>query len=137
MTPCRTEGFVSMINTKRVFRNILREWGHDILLQRRLSNDNIYSEKLERITTRYTTTASRFLPSSKDENIEGTIINSDRIYYFESEVNPKPGDRVYEGSFSELHDYVLYELEDCYAVRGRYGKVEYWICGATKEEQTS
>lgn len=126
-----------MINTKRVFRNILREWGHDVLLQRRLSDDNVYCEKLERVTTRHTTASSRFLSSSKQENMEGTMINSDRVYYFESEVNPKPGDRVYEGSFSELHDYVLYELEDCYPVRGRRGEVQYWICGSTKEEQTS
>jgi hypothetical protein len=123
-----------MINAKRVFRNILREWGHDILLQRRLSDDNIYSEKLERITTRHSTTASRFLSSAKQEEREGVVINSERVYYFESEINPKPGDRVYEGSFSSLQDYTLYVLEDCYPVRGRYGKVEYWMCGATKEE---
>lgn len=126
-----------MINTKRVFRNILKEWGHDVLIQRRLSDDNQYSDVLERVTTRHTTTASRFLASSQQEEMEGVVINSDRIYYFESEVNPKSGDRVYEGSFSLLENYVLYVLEECYPARGRYGKVEYWICGATKEEPAS
>lgn len=126
-----------MINAKKVFKQILRQWGHDVLLQRRLSDDNIYSDKLERVTTRHANAASRYLASTKEEEIEGLSINSDRIYYFESEVNPKPGDRVYEGSFSLLEDYVLYVLEECYPVRGRYGKVEYWMCGATKEETAS
>jgi len=124
-----------MINPRRVFRNILREWGHDVLLQRRLSNDNIYSEKLERVTTRHSTTASRYFASAKQENKEGVMINSERVYYFESNINPKSGDRVYEGSFDTLQDYILYVLEECYPVRGRYGQVEYWMCGATKEEQ--
>lgn len=123
-----------MINAKKVFRQILREWGHDVLLQRRLSNDNIFSDKLERITTRHSTTASRYFSSAKQEDKEGIKINSDRVYYFESEVNPKSGDRIYEGSFSNLQDYILYVLEECYPVRGRYGKVDYWMCGATKEE---
>lgn len=126
-----------MINAKRVFRNILREWGHDVLIQRRLSDNNMYSDKLERVTTRYTVAATRYLASSKEEEREGVTINSDRIYYFETSVNPKPGDRIYEGSFSFLEDYVLYVIEECYPVRGRYGNVEYWTCGATKEEPAS
>lgn len=137
MTQCQTEDCANMINTKRVFRNILKEWGHDILLQRRLSDDNMYSDVLERVTTRHVTAASRYLASSKEEQREGVIINSDRVYYFESEINPKSGDRIYEGSLSFLEDYVLYVLEECYPVRGRYGKIEYWMCGATKEEPAS
>jgi len=126
-----------MINTKKIFKTILREWGHDILFQRRLSDDGLYSDKLEKITTRHVTSASRYLASTKEEQIEGLIINSDRIYYFEAQINPKSGDRIYEGSFSLLENYVLYEIEESYPVRGRYGKIEYWMCGASKEETAS
>ncbi len=126
-----------MINAKKVFKKILREWGHDILFQRRLSDDGLYSDRLEKITTRHVNAASRYLASTKEEQVEGLIINSDRVYYFEEHINPKSGDRIYEGSFSFLENYVLYVLEECYPSRGKYGKVEYWICGASKEETAS
>lgn len=123
-----------MINSKSVFKKILKEWGHDILLQRRLSDDGMYSDRFEKITTRYVTAASRYLASTKEERMEGLVVNSDRIYYFESIVNPKPGDRIYEESESPLEDYTLYLIEECYPVRGRYGNIDFWTVGATKEE---
>lgn len=126
-----------MINAKGVFNKILKEWGHDVLLQRRLSDDGMYSDKFERITTRHVTAASRYLASTKEESIEGLLINSDRIYYFEAKINPKPGDRIYETSHSPLEDYALYLIEDCYPVRGRYGELNFWTVGASKEEPAS
>lgn len=126
-----------MINSKMVFKKILKEWGHDILLQRRLSDDGMYSDRFERVTTRHVTAASRYLASTKEEQREGLVTNSDRIYYFESKTNPKPGDRIYETSQSDLEDYSLYLIEECYPVRGRYGNIEFWTVGASKEEPAS
>ena len=126
-----------MINSKLVFKKLLKEWGHDILLQRRLSDDGMYSDRLEKITTRYVTAASRYLASTKEEQSEGLLINSDRIYYFESKINPKSGDRIYEESFSSLEDYSIFLIEDCYPVRGRHGNLDFWTVGASKESPAS
>lgn len=123
-----------MINIKGTFKQILRDWGHDVLLQRRLSDENLFSDRLERVTTRHVNSAARFLGSTKDEETEGVYINSDRIYYFQHNVNPHSGDRVYEENPSPLHKYTTYILEECYPVRGRHGKIEYWMCGASKED---
>jgi hypothetical protein len=126
-----------MINSKSIFKKILREWGHDVLLQRRLSDDGLYSDRFERVTTRHITAASRYLASTKEEEIEGIIINSDRIYYFESSINPNSGDRIYESSPAGLNDYIIYVIEECYPVRGRLGEIHYWTVGATKESPSS
>jgi len=40
-----------MIDVKRSFKKVLREWGHDIYIQRILLNGN-HSNKFERVTTR-------------------------------------------------------------------------------------
>jgi len=126
-----------MINTKSIFKNILRQWGHDVLLQRRLSDDGMYSDKFEKVTTRHVTAASRYLASTKEEQIEGLLVGSDRIYYFESSVNPKTGDRLYEESLSNLEDYSLFLIEECYPVRGRSGRIDFWTVGASKEKPAS
>jgi hypothetical protein len=76
-----------MINTAKAFQKILREWGHDVLIQRRLSDDGVYSDRFEKVTTRHITAASRYLASTKEETTEGVIINSDRIYYFAPAIN--------------------------------------------------
>lgn len=125
-----------MINSKVVFKKILKEWGHDVLIQRRLSDDGMYSSKFEKVTTRSVTSA-RYLASTKDEQNEGVFVNSDRVYYFESAIRPNPGDRIYEESESSLEDYILYGIEECYPVRGRGGKIDFWTVGATKLEPSS
>jgi hypothetical protein len=122
-----------MINAKKVFKKILREWGHDILLQRRLSDDFVYETDMQRYTTRSHLPKKFALATSQQEEAEGLIVNSDLLYYFESTVNPKPGDRIYEGSFNPLEPMMMYLIDDAYPVRGRLGEVMYWIVGATKE----
>lgn len=122
-----------MINAKRMFQKVLREWGYDILLQRRLSDDFVYSDQLERHTVRSTYPRTLALASGKMEVPEGVITSSEYVYYFQDYVNPKPGDRIYEESLSSLDNIKMLVIDDTYAVRGRYGEVTYWIAGATKE----
>lgn len=122
-----------MINAKRVFQKILKEWGHDILLQRRLSDDFVYDDTLERYTTRHVYPRNVALAKAQEEMPEGIITNSDLIYYFEANVNPKAGDRIYEQSFNPLEESVMYQIDDTYPVRGRFGEVNYWIVGATRQ----
>lgn len=122
-----------MINAKNIIKKILREWGHDILYQRRISDDFSYSEVLERITTRSQLAKSSRISSTLEEEIEGNVVNSDLVYYFESSVNPQSGDRIYEESFTDLDQTIIYKVDNAYGVRGRFGEINYWIVGATKE----
>lgn len=122
-----------MIDAKRIFEKILREWGHDIFLQRRLSDDFVYNDVLERHTTRSVLARSFALANAKEEVPEGVITNSELVYYFKKEVNPKPGDRIYEESYNSLDDAVIYVIDNSYGVRGKRGEINYWIVGATKE----
>lgn len=122
-----------MINAKRMFQKVLREWGYDILLQRRLSDDFVYSDQLERHTVRSTYPRTLSLTGAKTEVPEGVITSSEYVYYFQDYVNPKPGDRIYEESLNNLDNVRMLVIDDTYAVRGRYGEITYWIAGATKE----
>lgn len=133
MIQCQTEALSSMIDAKRMFEKILREWGHDVFLQRRLSDDFVYSDTLERHTTRSVYSKSFALTNAKEEVPEGVITNSELVYYFKKEVNPKPGDRLYEESYNSLEDTIIYIIDDSYGVRGKRGEINYWIVGATKE----
>lgn len=126
-----------MIDAKRVFRKILRDWGHDILYQRRLSDDFVYSDTLERITTRSMVAKTSAMATRLEEQVEGYVVNSDLIYYFEDWVEPKSGDRIYEEGDGSLDDAIVYLIDSSYGVRGRHGKINYWIVGATKESPSS
>ena len=123
-----------MINERRVFAKVLKDWGHDILYQRRISDDFVYCDILERITTRSMVARNATLAMGLQEGAEGYYVNSEYIYYFEHNVNPKSGDRIYEESFDSLEDARIMVVDDCYPYRGRGGKVSYWIVGATKEK---
>lgn len=126
-----------MINPKATFKKILQDWGHDILYQRRLSDDFTYSEILERITTRNQLPRSSSLMASLQEEKEGYVANHDLIYFFESNVNPKSGDRIYEQSYNSLEDAVIYLIDIAHPIRGRRGEINFWIVGATKESPSS
>jgi hypothetical protein len=78
-----------MIKEKALFKKVLKEWGHDIFLQRRTSDDFVYSETLERYTTRSHMPRKSALMTAKEEVPEGVFSNSDLLYYFEEEVRPK------------------------------------------------
>lgn len=122
-----------MIDAKRMFEKILREWGHDIFLQRRLSDDFVYSDILERHTTRSFYAKSFSLAGAKEEVPEGIITNAEMVYYFKASVNPKPGDRIYEESHNSLEDSIIYVVDDAYGARGKRGEINYWIVGVTKD----
>jgi len=122
-----------MIDPKKTFKKILREYGHDVLLQRRISNDFLYSDKFERITTRHFYPSAETLSQSQREDTEGVNTTIDAIYYFEESVNPKSGDRIYEESPSNINNPNIFLIDYAAPVRGRLGKIVYWIVGATRE----
>lgn len=123
-----------MIDAKKSLRKILREWGHDIYLQRILSNGN-HSNKFEKVTTRAVGQSGITNAMSTQEEAEGLVTRYDAVYYFEAEVSPKEGDRIYEDySIKTSKNYSMYRIDAATAVRGKFGKIVYWIVGASREK---
>jgi hypothetical protein len=119
-----------MIDIERVFRRTLRQWGHNILLQRRLNDDMKYSSKVEKITTRRSAPSSTLQSNTMNEDPEGLTVNSEMVYYFEANINPKSGDRIYENYPTGQQ---VFLIDEAVAVMGRYGKIAYWVTGVTRE----
>ena len=119
-----------MIDSVATFRNTLKQWGHDILLQRRLNDNMLYSSRMERITVRSYNAQLTGQTNSLAENIEGLNVNSEMIYYFDSLANPKSGDRIYEEYPTGLQ---IFLIDQSTPIKGRLGKIVYWVVGATRE----
>lgn len=123
-----------MTNLNRTFKEVLRKWGHDILYQRKLDDRN-YSSKFERITTRHMYPANSVLVNLTKEVSEGTIVDSaEMLYYFDCSVNPRQGDRIYENIKSHPQPDSVYRVDYAIPMRGKFGKIEYWVAGATREK---
>jgi hypothetical protein len=123
-----------VIDAKRSFNKILREWGHDIYLQRILANGN-HSSQFERITTRQVAQSGAANYQSTVELQSGLYTNYDAVYYFQDTVFPKEGDRIYENySLKAAKNYTMFLVDAASAVRGRMGKISYWVVGATREK---
>lgn len=124
-----------MTNLSRTFREILRKWGHDVLLQRRLDDNYNYSSKFERVTTRHMYPANSDLVNLLKESSEGTTADAvEFIYYFDSTVNPRTGDRIYEKIEGHPQPNSVYRIDYAVPMRGKFGKIEYWVAGVTREE---
>lgn len=122
-----------MIDAKRAFNKILREWGHDVYIQRMLSNGN-HSDKFERVTTRQVGQSGLLNANSTQEMPEGMDTSYDAVYYFDDTVSPKEGDRIYENYSAKINrSYTMYRIDTVTAVRGRLGKIVFWVAGATRE----
>jgi hypothetical protein len=122
-----------MIDPKRAFKKILREWGHDVLLQRRLDDNFLYSDTFERVTTRHYFPSAEALAQVQREDNEGFNTNVDLIFYFEDSVRPKQGDRIYEESDININEPNIYMIDFAAPMRGRGGNVVFWTVGASRE----
>lgn len=120
------------LKLKRGLDKILREWGHDIILQRSVSPGNKYVNKFERHTVRHNYPVSRGLPRVLEEEPEGMVHNVDLIYYFRADAKPKEDDRIYEDRGER--GFETYIIDWALPMRGRGGKVVFYACGATREE---
>jgi hypothetical protein len=119
-----------MIDLVKTFRATLKQWGHDILLQRRLNEDMLYSARMEKTTVRSYNAQLNNQTNALAENIEGLTINSEMIYFFDSLANPKSGDRIYEEYPTGLQ---IFLIDQSTPIKGRLGKIVYWVVGATRE----
>lgn len=120
---------------KNDFDSIIRQYGYDILLQRRTQNIKgipSYSEALEKHTVRSDSPNSRTMTKTQSEQMEGLVNTSERIYYFRSEVNPYEGDRIYELDYRNSSYQSVWVIDQAFPMRGLDGHIIYWATGATR-----
>lgn len=125
---------------------ILKNWGHDILLQRRTPSGREWTPYLERHTVRHMYPATRGLPTTMQEKPEGRVVTVDMIYYFHAEAKPREGDRIYELderfdgrdklTLGEINGYgqTTWLIDYALSMRGRNGNIVYYTTGVTREE---
>lgn len=135
-----------MIDLRKEFENIMRRWGHNVYLQRRIYDHrddipeddyittNFYSKTLEKYTVRYTFAGRKTaLTSVAEERIEGIVHSADRVYYFPFFAAPGEGDRIYQSDPRNTDKVETYLIDFALPHRGRRGRIEYWSVGATRE----
>ena len=122
-----------MIDAKRSFKKILRQWGHDVYIQRILKNGN-HINTFEKVTTRQVGQAGTANANAMQEHDEGLVTKYDAVYYFEENIFPKEGDRIYENySMKAQSNYTMYRINAVTPVRGRLGKIVFWVAGCMRE----
>ena len=89
-----------MIDVKKTFKQILRQWGHDVFLQRVLANGN-HADTFQRVTTRQLGQSGAINANSVSELEAGLFTKYDAVYYFEENVNPREDEWYFE-TFYEL-----------------------------------
>jgi len=67
-----------------------------------------------------------------EENTQGFTVSSEVIYYFQDTASVKSGDRIYEEYPSGQE---IFLIDFSAPVRGRGGKIVYWVAGATRESK--
>lgn len=117
------------------FDSILKKWGHNIYLQRVEDRYNgekfVYKNVFERHTVRHVSAFN--LAKAQQQNEEGVGFDSSMIYYMRADVNPLPGDRIYENIENYPNNTATYIVDSAVPMRGEGGRVSYWSVGATKE----
>lgn len=117
------------------FNTILKRYGHNVYLQRRSETSAgvvSYSDTLEVHTTRYSIYSPRNLPNARQEQMEGIVSTTERVYYFKPDVNPYEGDRIYEEEFRTLDGKSVWLVDQVTPMRGANGEIIYWAVGVTK-----
>lgn len=122
---------------RRDFDNILKQYGHDVYLQRvdesknNTEEDISYLDKLEIHTVRFTITANRTLPGVRRELIEGILNTSERVYYFRYNADPFENDRIYEIQPRPNEKQSVWVIDAAVPLYGVGGNLVFWTCGAT------
>lgn len=122
-----------MAKLRRVLDKVLRDWGHDIILQRASSEEWVWTGEYERHTVRSMYPAVRGLPQVAEERKEGLVHNVDMIYYFRRDACPREMDRIYERDERYPNGQTTWLIDYALAMRGKGGLVDYYICGVTRE----
>lgn len=129
-----------MADLRKTMHGMLRDYGHDVLLQRRKPQEYNgphpeveYEATLERHTTRSVFGRSAGAAGVADERPEGLVHSVDMVYYFLWDVDPQDGDRIYEMDERFVNKQSTWVIDYAYPMRGKGGRVEYWVAGVTRE----
>lgn len=120
------------------FEQILKEYGHDVYLQRKKPNEDELLEKdeyfdnLEKHTARFSVGVHRNLPRAQAEQMEGLVNTTDRTYYFKHDVNPYEGDRIYDYLDRAPRDMEVWSVSASVGMRGANGQIIFWVAGVTR-----
>jgi hypothetical protein len=121
---------------RRTLHGILRDYGHNVYLQRRVANvtngpyvEPRYTERLEKHTVREMIPSTVQLANILEEQTEGNVTTVDKVYWFMWDVNPKKGDRIYDDRPTGRE---IYTIDYAYPYRGQKGRIEYWGAGVTR-----
>jgi len=128
------------MDLRKEVEQILAQWGHDILLQRRVKEvgTGVYNTRpnhgftnvLEKHTVRERQPFADSLTNILEERVEGKTADVDMLFYFRWNVNPDSGDRIYE---KDPRGYFTYIIDWAQPFRFLNGRIEYWKVGATLE----
>jgi len=126
-----------MPDLRRRMERILRDYGHNIYLQRRTGDSSVtgeasYANGFERHTVRNMIPSSVGMARAAQEAMEGRIVDVDVVYYFQWDANPLEGDRIHE---VDPRGHLVFDIDYSYPHRGNGGRIEYWACGATKTSE--
>lgn len=126
------------MNLRDEFDSIMAKYGHAVYLQR-VTNPFEGNEKLT-----YSTTLEKWmvrsmnpftsggLPGLVQEQPEGLEFPAEMVFWFRWNVNPGPGDRIYENLPGYPNNQVIYTIDYADAKRGDGGRIEFWAIGATR-----
>lgn len=117
------------------FESILKEFGHDVYLQRSSIDEDgqiTYANTLEKHTTRFSVGIHRNLPRTQEEAMEGILNTTDRTYYFSKNVNPFEGDRIYDYLERAENNQEVWLINATVGLRGEDGQISFWAAGVTR-----
>lgn len=134
------------INMRSEFDKIIKNYGHNIYLQRRIYStgegiyqippnlkESWYSDKLEKWTVRETFAGRKTaLTDIAEERPEGIVHTVNRVWYFQWNSNPREGDRIYEND-PRFDGGEIYLIDYAQPFRGEHGKIIFWEVGGTRE----
>lgn len=128
-----------MIDERKIFDKILKDWGTNILLQRRGRNGE-YTNTFERHTIRSSTAGNMGLFRGLSWPEEGEQIDTGLVLYFRYDVRPREADRVYEEEPRhddiEMGEQSVYIITDVYRVRGRLGRTAFFTTRVQRHRPT-
>lgn len=143
-----------MSNPKLVFNKILKDWGTDVLLQRRIyaegqglyslpsatpgvnKNESYYSNKLERWTVRYTFAARKTgLSATLEGRQEGLTTEVPLVFYFQSEAQVREEDRIYMKDPRFDNQMTIWLVAYSEEVQGWHGSPVYHEVGCRRSDE--
>lgn len=134
-----------MIDPKYVVKSLLKHWGTDILLQRRVfergqgvysippGDNNYFSPKLERWTVRYSFAARKVSLSAVEiGRPEGEVHGVPLVFYFTFDAEPKEGDRIYVKDDRFPEQGTIWQIKYSSPITGWGGTPAYFEAGCNR-----